>query len=180
MNRNPFPEIKTKRLFLRKLRNTDWKIISYLRSDKEVNKFVKRPRAESKEKAMQFITKTNVGMDNGELYYWCITQNHTDQMIGSICLWNFSKSRKTAEVGYDLSTNFQGQGIMNEAMRSVLEFGYNDVKLDLIEAYTHHGNESSKKLLEKNSFKLIEGRKDEHNEANLIYELRNHVYKNCK
>jgi ribosomal-protein-alanine N-acetyltransferase len=180
MNRNPFAEIKTERLFLRKLRNTDWKIISYLRSDKEVNLFVKRPRAESKDKAIDFITKTNNGMDDRELYYWCITQNHTDLMIGSICLWNFSKSRKTAEVGYDLSPRFQGQGIMNEAMRSVLEFGYNDLQIDLIKAYTHHGNKSSKKLLEKNSFKLIVGRKDEHNEDNLIYELGNHVCKNCK
>ena len=147
-------------------------MISYLRSDKEVNEFVKRPSAESKEKALEFISKINLGIDGENMFYWVITERDSDQMIGSICLWNFSKDRKTAEVGYDLSPKFQRKGIMNEALVSVLKYGFEKMSLSLIEAYTHRKNESSKKLLERNSFVFIENREDENNLDNVIYELK--------
>ena len=94
-------------------------------------------------------------------------------MIGNIVLWNFSKDRKTAEVGYDLSPEFQGQGIMDEAMKAVLHFGFNQLKLELVEAFTSKQNESSKKLLLRNYFKLNASRKDSDDEDNIIFELDN-------
>ena len=78
---------------------------------------------------------------------------------------------KTAEVGYDLSPNFQGEGIMHESLKSVMKFGFDKLKLETIEAFTHKLNGSSIKLLERNGFDLVEGKKDEHNTDNIIYEL---------
>ena len=173
MKHNHFPEIVTKQLLLRKLKNSDWEMISYLRSDKEVNEFVKRPTAESKEKALEFILKTNKGIDDQNLYYWVITEKNKSEMIGSICLWNFSQDQKSAEAGYDLGPEFQRKGIMGESLKSVLEFGFEKLDLDIIEAYTHKNNESSKKLLEKNGFTFVSGKKDEHNQYNIIYEIKN-------
>ena len=173
MKQNHFPEIITKRLLLRKLIKSDWEMISYLRSDKEVNEFVKRPAAESKEKALEFVLKTNKGIDDRNLYYWVITEKNKSEMIGSICLWNFSEDQKIAEVGYDLSPEFQRKGIMDESLKSVLEFGFKKLDLNIIEAYTHKNNESSKKLLERNGFTFVRGKKDEHNQYNIIYEIKN-------
>ncbi|NAY93378.1 GNAT family N-acetyltransferase [Muricauda sp. JGD-17] len=167
-----FPEIETDRLLLRRLQQSDWEMISYLRSDKIVNEFVKRPSAESKEKALEFIVKINDGIDNRDLYYWTITEKNQKGMIGSICLWNFSKDKKIAEVGYDLSPKFQGKGIMNESLKSIMAFGFDNLNLETIEAFTHRLNGSSKKLLERNGFKVVLGKKDEHNADNIIYELK--------
>lgn len=172
MNRNQFLQIKTERLLLRKPKTTDWEMVSYLRSDKEINKYVKRPSAESKEKALEFITKINNGISNNDLLYWAITEQNNDQMIGSICLWNFSADRKTAEVGYDLSPKSQGKGMMNESLKGVLEFGFVNLKLDLIEAYTHQKNEPSKKMLERNGFELLVDKKDIDNQDNVVYQIR--------
>jgi len=169
MKQNHFPKIKTKRLLLRKLKNSDWEMISYLRSDKEVNKFVKKPAAESKEKALEFILKTNKGIDDRNLYYWVITEKNNSEMIGSICLWNFSQDQKSAEVGYDLSPKFQRKVIMDESLKSVLEFGFKKLDLDIMEAYTHKNNESSKKLLKRNGFTFVKDKKDEYNQHNIIY-----------
>ena len=91
MNKHKFPEIQTEKLLLRRLEKSDWKAVSFLRSDKKVNEFVKRSSAESKEKALEFITKINAGIENRELCYWKITEKLQHEMIGSICLWNFSK-----------------------------------------------------------------------------------------
>ncbi len=172
MNDNEFPEIITERLLLRRLVESDWDVISYLRTDKEVNKFVERPSAETKEEALKFINKIHKLIDKQTSFYWAITEKNNNQMIGSICLWNFSKDRKIAEVGYDLSPKFQGKGIMNESLKSIIEFGFKNLNLDLIEAYTHKRNVNSKKLLERNRFKLDMGKKDEHNQDNIIYKLK--------
>jgi len=171
MNNHQFQEIKTERLLLRKLKNSDWEMISFLRSDKEVNQFVKRPTAKTKEKAIEFISKINNGIDQQHLFYWAITKNDTDQTIGTICLWNFSKDQKTAEIGFDLSPKFQGKGIMTECLKSTLNFGFKKLNLDLVTAYTNKENESSKKVLERNGFKFVVDKKDEHDQDNIVYEL---------
>ena len=172
MNNTNLPEIETERLLLKQLQKSDWKAISFLRSDKNVNKFVDRPSAETREKALEFITKINTGIENGDLFYWKITKKDQNDMIGSICLWNFSKDKKVAEIGYDLSPKYQGQGIMNESLKSVIDFGFRKLSLDLIEAFTHRQNNSSTRLLERNGFNLAEDRKDEDNADNIIYELK--------
>lgn len=171
INFNPFPIIKTERLLLRKLDVSDWNVISYLRSDVIVNKFVRRPKAENKTEAIKFIDKINEGIGNNEFIYWSICLKNRPVMIGSICLWNFSPDKKTAEVGYDLNPDFQKKGIMQEGLRSILDFGFNELNLDFIEAFTHRENESSKKLLEKNGFLLVEKRKDEDNPDNIIFAI---------
>lgn len=103
MDNIQFPELTTERLLLRRLKRSDWPVVSYLRSDPTVNQFVKRSNAPSKELAIEFIERANDSIDKHDLFQWCIVERNSDQMIGSICLWNFSEDRQTAEVGYDLS-----------------------------------------------------------------------------
>lgn len=173
MNQNEFPKLNTKRLNLLRMQEGDWKVISFLRSDKTVNEFVQRPMAETKEKALAFISKIDNGIDNGVLYYWKIAQKNHEQMIGTICLWNISDDQKTAEVGFDLNPGFHRQGIMNESLNSVIQFGFNQLSLESIEAYTHEQNLGAVKLLEKNGFKLNNDKRDPDNTNNIVYQLIN-------
>jgi ribosomal-protein-alanine N-acetyltransferase len=62
---------------------------------------------------------------------------------------------------------------MSEALNCIIDFGFNELKLDSIEAFTHNKNEHSKKLLEKSGFHFMENRKDQDNTSNSIYELTN-------
>lgn len=158
---------------MRRLTYSDWKMISYLRSDKTVNKYVDRPSAESQEEANDFIKRISDNFDLRQSYYWCISKQGDTDMIGSICLWNISQDRKTAEVGYDLHPNFQGWGIMSEALKSILNFGFNHLHLEKIEAFTHGVNEASRRLLLRNNFMLIKGKTDEDNENNVVYVVEN-------
>ena len=65
---------------------------------------------------------------------------------------------------------FQGIGVMDEALKKVLEFGFNHLKLHTIEAYTQKNNRSSTKLLERNGFKRNLDRTDANNPSNWIFE----------
>ena len=163
--------IKTERLVLRPLLQTDVDSIFVLRSCPVVNKYLVRDLEIDKNDAMAFIYKTIKGTENKEIGYWVIQLKENETCIGTICLWNFSEDRKTAEVGYGLLLEFHKKGIMNESLKAVLDFGFNTLKLKTIEAFTHKNNRASQKLLEKNQFIFQPERKDEGFPHNIIFKL---------
>jgi len=174
MKSNPFPEIKTERLLLRRVKEFDDEVILFLRSDKTMNKYIQRPESEltkTKAEALQFIKRINDEIENNISITWGITLNGNPNLLGTICLWNFSKDKKTAEVGYGLNPAFHKKGIMNEALKTIVDFGFKELGIHKIEAFTQKGNESSRKLLVRNGFVLMENRKCEVNSLNLIYEI---------
>lgn len=100
--KHPFPWLKTNRLKLRPLDKSDTMEILFLRSDKEVNQFVKRTAPKNIADAEEFISKIQLDFIEGRNIYWVINFIQDTSMLGSICLWNFSSDRTKAEVGYDL------------------------------------------------------------------------------
>ena len=154
MNNNicPFPILQTERLSLRKLSPDDAEEIFFLRTDENINKYIDRTRAKTIDDAYNFINKTNQSIDNNELIDWAIIFKNDSGLIGSICLWNFSREENKAEVGYELLPDFQGKGIAQEAMLVVLDYGFNVMLLNKIEADTRKENLASTKLLEKFNF----------------------------
>ena len=116
LNFTPFPRLTTQRLLLRKLTIKDAKEIMILRSDEQVNKFLDRPKSGNITDAEKFIEKINNGIDNNQSIYWVITLTNSDALIGTICLWNISSESDNAEIGYELHPDFQGKGLMQEAI----------------------------------------------------------------
>jgi len=147
-----FPQLQTKRLFLRQLSITDEGEIFLLRSSDAVNKYLDRPRANSIKDARDFIIRINAGMSNNQSMYWAICLRDQNKAMGTICLWNFSADENKAEIGYELLPEFQGKGIMQEAFARVLEFGFTTLNLTRIEAWTVQQNVNSIKILQRNQF----------------------------
>lgn len=174
MNSFPFLELKSDRLLLRRITSSDVDMILFLRSDVEVNRFIKRAekdKTKTKEDALKHIKMIDDGLDDKRFISWGICLLNMKDIVGTICLWNFSDDFLTGEIGYDLSPEFQKKGIMNEAMKMVLQYGFDTLKLSKIEAYTHRDNESSKALLLKNGFLLSQDKIDEDNVDNQIFQL---------
>jgi ribosomal-protein-alanine N-acetyltransferase len=169
INFSPFPTLKTERLVLRKLVNDDAKNVFALRTDKDVNKFIERPQERQEKNGLEFITRIDKGLANNTFVHWAISNKNDSKLIGTICLWNFSEDKKIAEVGYDLSVNNQGKGIMSEALIAVLDYGFGTLKFSEIEAFTHKNNLASINLLLKQDFKCDEKRTDDGNKNNLIF-----------
>ena len=152
-NFKPFPVLKTERLTLRQLANTDDNEIFALRSSENVNKYLDRKPSKSIDDAKTFIQTINKNIEKNDSIYWAITLNDTDKLIGTICLFDFSDDNLKAEIGYELLPKFQGKGIMQEATSKVIDFGIQRIGLNLIKAYTHSENQSSTRLLEKFNLK---------------------------
>lgn len=167
----PFPVLKSERLILRDYVEDDYPQVYFLRSDKAVNKFIKREHPADIQEAIAFVKRVQGTMSQGQNVNWAICKQEDGLMIGSICLWNFSKDLKTGEVGYDLHPDHQHMGIMQEAMEMVIDYGFNTLKLDQITAYTHYLNKNSRKLLQKNSFSVLKDVSDPDNSDNVIFSL---------
>jgi len=163
-----FTPLLTSRLKLRQLSKDDLAEILFLRGDAGMNTFIKRKRPETLEDAMSFYTRIERETSENKIHYWSLSHLDDSKMIGSICLWNFSEDRKQAEIGYDLHPSKRGLGLMNEAMGAVLRFGFVDLGVQCIEAWTHRENLPSLRLLEKNGFHLMADRVDNGNEDNVI------------
>jgi [ribosomal protein S5]-alanine N-acetyltransferase len=168
---SPFPELKTARLRLRSLSESDEEEILFLRSDPRLNKFIYRQRMKHPEEARVFILRILKDILDERCLYWAISLIGNPTLIGVICLWNFSEDHRTAEMGYELMPAFQKQGIMQEAVTSVLHYGFEQISLEKMEAFTHKKNKNSIRLLKKNGFRLMSGRTDENNTSNIIFSL---------
>jgi ribosomal-protein-alanine N-acetyltransferase len=151
LNRNftPFPILTTERLTLRQLATADEQEIFTLRSDSEINKYLNRQPANTIDDARNFINKVNENIIKNDALYWAITLNDRNILVGTICLFGFSDETVNCEIGYELLTNFQGQGIMKEAAEKVIDYAFNRIQVRKIEAFLHRDNQKSIKLLEK-------------------------------
>jgi len=86
-------------LLLRQLTEADSPDIFFLRTDKGVNRYIEIPRPENINDARDFILKTNNGMKQNEMIDWAVTLINKQNLVGTICLWNFSKDKTRLKLG---------------------------------------------------------------------------------
>ena len=170
----PFPILTTERLTLRQLVSNDAQDIFTLRSDSEINKYLNRQISTTIDDARDFINKVNENINKNDALYWAITLSDKNRLVGTICLFGFSDENDKCEIGYELLTNFQGQGIMKEGAGKVIDYAFNTIKVQEIEAFIHSNNQRSIRLLEKFSFKHL-NEPGKTNAELLCYHLTNSI-----
>lgn len=161
----------TDRLILRTLTEFDSFEVLGIRSHPVINQFLHRDSPRNTFEALDFILNIQRKSANGEIFFLGIALQNKPELIGTICLWNFSGDRKTAELGYELLPEYHGKGIMSEAVTFILNYGFEDLNVSKIEAFTNKNNLNSIQLLQKFNFALNVNRKDEKYPENLIFEL---------
>lgn len=153
LNFNPFPVLETERLILRAMVQEDENDLFFLRTDTEINKYIMRPKKDaSLDDTRVVMERIRQNLVTADAVFWMIAFRDNPAAIGNIVLWNIDKEQHRGEVGYTLHNDYWGMGIMNEAMKAVLDYGFGQMKLDIVEAYTHRDNTSSRKLLERYGF----------------------------
>jgi ribosomal-protein-alanine N-acetyltransferase len=152
LNFNAFPQITTERLLLRHLSVNDADNIMHLRSNKQVNEFINRPGTITLDEAKQFISKIETGVEKHGWFYWAISLKDQQQLIGTICLWNISVEKEMAELGYELNPVFHGRGLMQEAVKAIIQFGFEQMQLKILTALTKAENVKSIQVLLKHQF----------------------------
>ena len=152
INFDPFPLLTTERLVLRQMNNDDANEIYFLRSDDEMLKYVGRPKATSIEEIMKWMEMVNDALARNEGVSWAVTLKNEPRLIGIISFWRIDKQHHRAETGYVLHPDYQKKGIMDEALKAILHYGFHTLKFHSVEANIDPENTASKHLLEHNGF----------------------------
>lgn len=155
LNFTPFPTLRTDRLILRQIIEEDDQLIYNYQSNKDNFPHVDMPVYTGIDEARKYISKMNHGVENNQWIIWALADPKTNRILGTISIWNISKEDSKAELGYGLFSGNIGKGFMSEALKNVIEYGFNTMGLKEIEAYTNRDNTKSIALLERNQFMKV-------------------------
>ncbi len=152
LNFNPFPILESERLVLRKIILTDAPELFELRTGEKTMEFIDKDKIASVQVAQDMIQNMDFQMQNNAAIMWGITFPGSAQIIGSIGFWRIIKEHYRAEIGYMLNPEYWNKGYVSEAMNSVINYGFNKMKLHTIEANINPHNLASRRVLEKQGF----------------------------
>lgn len=100
---------------------------------------------------------------------WDILDLKTGRVMGSCGFHNWEKEHERAEIGYLLHEKFRKQGFMSEAIRKIIEYGFNTMQLNRIEAFISPNNLPSIQLIKGLHF-TYEGTLKQH------YKFKDHIH----
>jgi ribosomal-protein-alanine N-acetyltransferase len=120
--------------------------------DEKVTEFYDDEAFTEVAQAGEQIVSWNKGFCARRCIRWGIARREDDRVIGSCGYYGFHGWHNRASIGYELARPFWRQGMMSEALRAIVHFGFEDAGLNRIQAVVMPGNRASIGLLEKLGF----------------------------
>lgn len=152
-----FPVLKSERLQLDELGVEDRDSIYEIYSNKEVVKYYDLEVFEHTQQSINVINLFNARFEKSLGIRWAIRFKGEDKCIGTCGFNSWSQPMRSAVIGYDLNRQYWGQGIITEALNTVIHAAFSEKlpcgHINRIQADTVPGNIASEKVLLKLGFK---------------------------
>lgn len=142
------PVLETERLLLRKMRLGDAEAMFAYASDPEVTRFVLWDTHRSIEDSERFLSVATEGYERGDFGGWGVVLKDSGAFVGT-CGIDVDYEHARAELGYVLSREHWGKGLMPEAVRAVIRFCFVRMGLNRVEARCIAENTASARVMEK-------------------------------
>lgn len=143
------PELATERLTLRKMIVADASDMYEYASRPDVTKYLTWNPHPDRDFTREYLEYLGNRYSAGMFYDWAVVYEPDCKMIGTCGFTAFHCNNDCAEVGYVLNPEYWGRGIAVEALEKVIEFGFENLGLNRIEARFMEGNDSSRRVMEK-------------------------------
>ena len=143
------PILRTKRLTLRRMSVSDSADMYEYSRKSSVTKYLLWHEHESEYQTYNFLSDVSDWYKRGEYYDWAVTLTDSGKMIGTCGFTSFDFEHGRAEVGYVLNPDFWGRGIATEAVGAVIEFAFDELGANRVEAHFIEGNNASLRVMEK-------------------------------
>src|ERR671912_1610081 len=180
-----FPKISGKLVNLRELSIDDATTIVSLMSHEIAKYLYEVPYPYKIDDALYFIKSSYDDFRLRKAISFAIDYKNKLQLFqllsGTIGIKDIDYINKKANIGYWIGKQYQGKGIATECIKLVVNYAFDELKLEEISAYVFPDNNYSIRVLEKNGF----GKTGEVNEYHplsqrcrnsLIYTIKNKNY----
>lgn len=143
------PKLETQRLLLRRVEEGDCADVFEYSADLDVTKYLTwQPHVHIAE-TKRHLAEIQKRYDNGQYYDWGMEYKENGCLVGTCGFTSVDTGKNACEVGYVLSKKYWGKGLVPEALERIMEFAFDYIGFETIEARFLDGNVKSKKVMEK-------------------------------
>ena len=151
MNHCGTQKLETERLVLRRFVIEDAEaMFRNWAADPEVTKYLTWPAHANADVTRAVLKDWTVAYAHQDYYQWAITPKENEACpIGSIAAVNLNDDLSIVQIGYCLGRRWWHRGIMSEALKAVIDFFFNEVGANRIEARHDSRNPRSGMVMQK-------------------------------
>lgn len=143
------PTLETDRLILRKMTPNDAGAVFAYASDPEMTRYVIWETHRSIEDSRAFLDLAVAKYESGGEPDWGIVYKGDHRFVGTCGIVSWEPYHARAELGYALSRDYWGRGLVAEAVGAMISFGFDRMNLNRIEARCIAENAASARVMEK-------------------------------
>ncbi len=152
MDHIPFPVIRTERLLLRAVRDSDLDSLFRMYSNPLVSEYDSFCPIKSTGEARQLLASSRDEYRTGKRIPWGIALQSDDLLIGTCSLLNFAEAPKHCEIGCAITPEMWHKGYAVEAMGYAMKYAFDMLGLEMILAYAAPENAASHLMLQRLGF----------------------------
>jgi ribosomal-protein-alanine N-acetyltransferase len=149
-----FPKLETERLLLREIVAADAGALFAIHGNAPLMRwFGVDPLVDlaGAEKMVTFFASWRALANPGTR--WGIQRKGEAELCGTCGLFAWNRAWRKCTLGYELAPQAQGQGLMHEALLAVLDWGFDHMELNRVEAQVHPENLASLRSVERLGFR---------------------------
>ncbi len=141
-------QIETERLVLRKFIKNDIELaFKNWMNDDFVTDFLRWPTHTNIITSKNLIYNWINSYKNNNFYQWAIVLKDINEPIGTISVLKIKEQIEMCHIGYCIGSRWWNNGITTEAFLAIIQFLFNEVKVNRIETQHDPNNPSSGKVM---------------------------------
>jgi len=142
--------IETERLVLRPFKADDaQQMFDNWSSDDEVTKYMNWATQQSIDETITTLEKWSVRYEQDSFYNWAIEIKEDRKHIGFISVVYCDETIEKVELGFGIGKRWWHKGFMSETVNAVIDYLFNEVKVQRIQAGHDTNNPNSGKVMQK-------------------------------
>lgn len=148
-----FPiKLESNRLILRPIMVGDESDLMGIYSDSETALYDDWEPWNSIDEATKMINNAIKYYDSKDVFRLGIIRKDTNKLVGCCALCDFDNLNAKCMIFFQVNRSEWNNGFATEAIELIVEFGFENIMLNRIEAFITPGNIASESVLEKNGF----------------------------
>ena len=153
--------LETERLLLRPLELSDAQAMFVMDNNPEVHKYLWQNPTQTIEESIKIIEYVQSQYKRNNIGRFATILKETGEFIGWTGIKFVDETPENGNInfydfGYRLAEKFWGKGYATEATVAWLDYGFNQMNIEIMNAYTHNDNGASNHILEKSGMIMME------------------------